>query len=98
MLDNNIPPTFSVNANAEDLRSTFVVHEGKKDIEIVVEATRYTFDFGWMAEEFGNKLKENVSLMHLINIYLFYLSIRLSIQAYMSGYYPTTQLLRRTIR
>jgi hypothetical protein len=94
MLGNNSLPICSVNANAKELRSKFVAHEGKKEIVIVVEGIRHSFDFGWMAEQFGIRLKENVSLMYLINIYLFYLSIRLSIQAYTSGLFLTTQPLR----
>jgi hypothetical protein len=71
MLDNNNLPTCSVNANAEDLRSKFVAHEGQKEIEIVTEGTRYSVNFGWMAEEFGKRLKENVSLMHYVNNHFF---------------------------
>ncbi|KAG8820175.1 hypothetical protein FRC17_010236 [Serendipita sp. 399] len=49
-----------VNANAESLRSKFVAHEGKKELEVTVEGTRYTIDFGWMANEMGNKIKKNI--------------------------------------
>ncbi|KAG8820174.1 hypothetical protein FRC17_010235 [Serendipita sp. 399] len=49
-----------VNANAESLRSKFVAHKGKKQLAIVVAGTRYTVDFGWMANEMGNKIKENI--------------------------------------
>ncbi|KAG8820173.1 hypothetical protein FRC17_010234 [Serendipita sp. 399] len=51
---------FYVNANAESLRSKFVAHEGKKQLAVVVEGTRYTVDFGWMANEMGRQLKENI--------------------------------------
>ncbi|PVF95609.1 hypothetical protein CPB86DRAFT_710916, partial [Serendipita vermifera] len=51
---------FYVNANAEDLRSKFVAHEGKKEIHIEVTGTRYTVDFGQIAEQFGARLKENI--------------------------------------
>ncbi|PVF95613.1 hypothetical protein CPB86DRAFT_817054 [Serendipita vermifera] len=51
---------FYVNANAETLRSKFVAHEGKKKIEIRTVGTRYTVDFGEIAEQFGTKLKESI--------------------------------------
>ncbi|TFK66158.1 hypothetical protein BDN72DRAFT_844710 [Pluteus cervinus] len=43
--------SFFVNANAEDLRSKFVAHEGKKDLIVWRDGTRYTVDFGDMALE-----------------------------------------------
>jgi hypothetical protein len=91
-------PAYSVNANAEALRSKFVAHEGKKEIVIVTEGTRYTVNFAKMAEQFGNRLKENVSLVHFVDMYSPCLPTRLSIQVYMNGLYPTTQLPLRTIR
>ncbi|PVF95611.1 hypothetical protein CPB86DRAFT_817050 [Serendipita vermifera] len=51
---------FYVNANAEDLSSKFVAHEGKKTIVIYGSGTRYTVDFGAIAEQFGARLKENI--------------------------------------
>lgn len=51
---------FYVNANAEALRSKFVAHEGKKEIEIRTSGTRYTVNYGEMAEQFGTRLKENI--------------------------------------
>ncbi|PVF95615.1 hypothetical protein CPB86DRAFT_875553 [Serendipita vermifera] len=51
---------FYVNANAETLRSKFVAHEGKKTIKIETVGTRYTVDFGEIAEQFGARLKENI--------------------------------------
>lgn len=51
-----------MNANAEDLRSYFVAHEGKKELVLKYNGvTRYTMDFGIMARDFAGLLKENVS-------------------------------------
>ncbi|PVF95608.1 hypothetical protein CPB86DRAFT_566768 [Serendipita vermifera] len=49
-----------VNANAEDLRSKFVAHEGKKKLEVRRTGSRYSVDFGGVAEEFGTLLKANI--------------------------------------
>ncbi|KAG8832669.1 hypothetical protein FRC17_000888 [Serendipita sp. 399] len=54
------PDDICVNANAEDLRSKFVAHEGQKQLEVWTSGTRYTVDFGWMASEMGQKIKENI--------------------------------------
>ncbi|PVF95614.1 hypothetical protein CPB86DRAFT_567137 [Serendipita vermifera] len=51
---------FYVNANAEDLRSKFVAHKGKKKIEIRTSGTRYTADFGAIAEQFAARLKKKI--------------------------------------
>ncbi|TFK66157.1 hypothetical protein BDN72DRAFT_900080 [Pluteus cervinus] len=40
-----------VNANVEYLRSKFVAHEGKQDLIVRRDGTRYTVDFGGMALE-----------------------------------------------
>ncbi|KAF8803981.1 hypothetical protein BYT27DRAFT_7225465 [Phlegmacium glaucopus] len=40
---------FYVNAHAEELRSHFVQHEGKKELIVKAEGTRYTVDFGALA-------------------------------------------------
>jgi len=53
--------SFYINAHAEELRHTFVAHEGKK--ALCVEASgcnRYTVDFAHMARSMGDLLKENV--------------------------------------
>ncbi|KAG8810409.1 hypothetical protein FRC19_004560 [Serendipita sp. 401] len=49
-----------VNANAEELRSKFVAHEGQKELEVKAEGTRYTVDFGMMAATMGQLLKQNI--------------------------------------
>jgi len=45
---------------AEQLRSVFVAHEGKKELTIVQDGTRYTMDFGGMAKQMTCLLDENV--------------------------------------
>lgn len=55
-------PLKSVNANAEDLRSYFVAHEGQKELVLRYSGvTRYTMDFSIMARDFAGLLKMNVS-------------------------------------
>ena len=49
-----------VNAHSEELRDLFVAHEGKKELRIDMEGSRYTVDFGWFAEEMGRLLEKNV--------------------------------------
>ncbi|KAG8824195.1 hypothetical protein FRC19_002307 [Serendipita sp. 401] len=51
---------FYVNANAEALRSKFVAHEGKKELEIIGFGNRYTVDFGKMANAMGELMKQNI--------------------------------------
>ena len=51
----------SVNAHAEELRSKFVAHDGKKELVIEEVGTRYTVDFGLLAKRMAGLLKENVS-------------------------------------
>ncbi|KAG8781727.1 hypothetical protein FRC20_003188 [Serendipita sp. 405] len=52
--------SFYVNANAEALRSKFVAHEGKKELEVQAYGSRYTVDFGKMATDMGELLRQNV--------------------------------------
>ena len=53
----------SVNAHAEDLRSSFVAHEGKKELKVTVDGgDRYTVDFGYMAELMTTQIHENVRI------------------------------------
>ena len=40
-----------MNAHAEELRSSFVAHEGKKELVVSTVGTRYTVDFGWMSRK-----------------------------------------------
>ena len=46
---------------AEELRSVFVAHEGKKELTIVSLGSRYTVDFGGMAKRMTELIDENVS-------------------------------------
>jgi len=56
----------SVNAHAEDLRSSFVAHEGKKELKVTVDGgDRYTVDFGYMAELMTTQIHENVRIPSL---------------------------------
>jgi len=52
--------SFFVNGNAELLRSQFVTHEGKKELEIKAQGTRYTVDFGHMARAMTDEIQKNV--------------------------------------
>lgn len=54
----------SVNAHAEDLRSKFVAHEGKKELIVTDVGTRYSVDFGKLAAAFTVKIQENVRHSH----------------------------------
>ncbi|KAK6358181.1 hypothetical protein TWF730_007534 [Orbilia blumenaviensis] len=49
-----------VNAHAEELRSHFVAHEGKKSLEVNAVGTRYTVDFGALAVQMGELIEQNV--------------------------------------
>jgi hypothetical protein len=51
---------FFVNANAELLRANFVAHEGKKELVIVAEGTRYSLDFGAMSRQMVDLIEKNV--------------------------------------
>ena len=51
----------SVNAHAEELRTKFVAHEGKKTLTVTAVGTRYTVNFGKLAEALGEQLRQNVS-------------------------------------
>ncbi|KAI5284883.1 hypothetical protein KEM54_000988 [Ascosphaera aggregata] len=44
--------SFYVNQNAEELRSSFVAHEGRKKLSIRCGGTRQTVDFGSLAQQF----------------------------------------------
>ncbi|KAF9542659.1 hypothetical protein CPC08DRAFT_650114 [Agrocybe pediades] len=52
--------SFYVNAHAEELRSHFVAHEGKKELTITAVGTRYTVDFGNFARQMTSLVDENV--------------------------------------
>jgi len=49
-----------VNAHAEELRSHFVKHEGKKELVVKAVGTRYTVDFGNLANQMTGQIHENV--------------------------------------
>lgn len=54
-----------VNANAEELRSQFVSHKGQKELTIETLGTRYTVDYGDLAQQMTHKLEENIVDPHL---------------------------------
>jgi hypothetical protein len=45
---------------AEALRSQFVAHEGKKEIEVTAAGSRYTVDFGSLAQQMTDQIQKNV--------------------------------------
>lgn len=45
-----------VNRHAEELRSYFVAHEGKKELVVKSGGNRYTVDFGALARQMGDLL------------------------------------------
>ncbi|KAF4618565.1 hypothetical protein D9613_009794 [Agrocybe pediades] len=49
-----------VNAHAEDLRNHFVAHEGKKRLVVEAVGTRYTVDFGSLAQQMTDLIHKNV--------------------------------------
>ncbi|MCJ1466314.1 hypothetical protein MMC07_004933 [Pseudocyphellaria aurata] len=49
-----------VNANAEKLRSTFVAHEGQKELVIHDGGTIHTYDFGIFAKRMTGELEKSV--------------------------------------
>ncbi|KDQ09109.1 hypothetical protein BOTBODRAFT_58893 [Botryobasidium botryosum FD-172 SS1] len=51
---------FYVNAHAEELRSHFVSHQGKKTLILDASGTRYTVDFGDLSRQMTDLIHENV--------------------------------------
>ncbi|KAH6915722.1 hypothetical protein BKA70DRAFT_1092941 [Coprinopsis sp. MPI-PUGE-AT-0042] len=51
---------FYVNAHAEELRKSFVAHEGKKKLVVYATGTRYTVDFGDLARQMTDLIDANV--------------------------------------
>ncbi|KAH8915755.1 hypothetical protein BT69DRAFT_1271333 [Atractiella rhizophila] len=50
-----------INANSENLRSYFVSHKGQKELVVVEEnTTRYTVDFGLMAQRMTSLMENNI--------------------------------------
>ena len=53
--------SFFINAHAEELRHTFVAHEGKKELKVRFESgNRYSVDFGLFAQLMSRLIEENV--------------------------------------
>ncbi|KIM19519.1 hypothetical protein M408DRAFT_334372, partial [Serendipita vermifera MAFF 305830] len=50
-----------INAHAEELRSFFVHHEGKRELEVTSNGSRYTVDFGAMAQDMSRLLMQNIN-------------------------------------
>ncbi|KAI0395130.1 hypothetical protein F5Y17DRAFT_425324 [Xylariaceae sp. FL0594] len=51
---------FYINANAEKLRSLFVAHEGKKELNVIDGGTVHTADFGRLAVQMTEEIEKNV--------------------------------------
>ncbi|KAL8734228.1 MAG: hypothetical protein Q9166_001714 [cf. Caloplaca sp. 2 TL-2023] len=49
-----------INVHAEELRGQFVAHEGKKELELKYDGSRYTVDFGLFAKQMGELIEKNV--------------------------------------
>ncbi|KAI3331481.1 hypothetical protein HD806DRAFT_477464 [Xylariaceae sp. AK1471] len=52
--------SFYINANAEELRSLFVAHEGQKELEVVDIGTVQSADFGKLAVQMTKEIEKNV--------------------------------------
>ena len=52
--------SFYINAHAEELRSMFVAHEGRKELRLVYMGNRYTVDYGVFAKQMGELIEKNV--------------------------------------
>ncbi|RFN51781.1 duf4419 domain protein [Fusarium flagelliforme] len=52
--------SFFINANAEDLRSFFVEHEGQKELEVIKYGTLESVDFGDFARQMAGLITKNV--------------------------------------
>lgn len=53
--------SFYVNANAEDLRSSFVEHKGKKEVVVQAAGTIDTVDFGALAVQMTGEMEEHIT-------------------------------------
>ncbi|KAF9525538.1 hypothetical protein CPB83DRAFT_796286 [Crepidotus variabilis] len=51
---------FYVNAHSEDLRSSFVQHEGKKELTVTAGGDRYSVNFGTLAKEMTKEIDKNI--------------------------------------
>ena len=52
--------SFFINANAENLRSVFVEHEGQKELEVIKYGTLETVDFGDFAQQMAGLVTKNI--------------------------------------
>ncbi|KAK5628850.1 hypothetical protein RRF57_004565 [Xylaria bambusicola] len=52
--------SFYINANAEELRSLFVAHEGQKELNVVDIGTLQTADFGKLAVQMTKEIEKHV--------------------------------------
>ncbi|KAI5300225.1 hypothetical protein KEM56_002625 [Ascosphaera pollenicola] len=52
--------SFYVNMHSEELRSSFVAHEGRKQLKIHCGGTRHTVDFGNLAQQFTGLMHDNL--------------------------------------
>ncbi|KAM7215766.1 protein of unknown function (DUF4419) domain containing protein [Rhypophila decipiens] len=52
---------FFINANAEQLRTFFVAHEGKKQLEVWQEGDPDSVDYAWFAEAMTEEISKNVN-------------------------------------
>jgi hypothetical protein len=67
-----------VNAHAEELRSVFVKHEGKKALTITACGSRYTVDFGDLAKQMTGKIEKNVRELRGAQFHLRLRALRLT--------------------
>lgn len=51
---------FYVNAHSEELRSSFVQHEGKKELVIYATGSRFDVDFGMMSRQMVDEVHDNL--------------------------------------
>lgn len=52
--------SFYIKAHSEELRSFFVEHDDKKELEVITAGTRYTVDFGHLAQVMTGLIAKNV--------------------------------------
>ncbi|TFK85795.1 hypothetical protein K466DRAFT_551519 [Polyporus arcularius HHB13444] len=52
--------SFYVNAHAEDLRSYFVAHQGKKRLVVTTSGDRYSVDYAGISRQFATLIHQNV--------------------------------------
>ncbi|KAI4259866.1 MAG: hypothetical protein L6R42_004339 [Xanthoria sp. 1 TBL-2021] len=52
--------SFHINAHAEELRSFFVAHEGREELEVLDEGTIKTVDFGPLAVRMTKEMDKHI--------------------------------------